>query len=197
MSGPSQIPPTHRRARGWGRFAGVLSVLFGMALGVAVTVVGFASANKLRPPQDPEVLVALGQLLETEHLRVDLLLEKGDVAGAIEALEALTSTQWPTRERGGDASVLLRHDLYGRLLRLRLDHPDIEPKPPEAMLALAEKGLGKEYDQLDPNPFTARLVGIKAELLEAAGRDDDALQMYEEALDMNRTVLDELMGAQP
>lgn len=180
-----------------GRWAGLLSVLFGVVFGVAVTVVGLASANKLRPPQDPEVLVALGQLLETEHLRVDLLLEKGDVQGAIAALEELTGTQWPTRARGGDASVLLRHDLYGRLLRMRLDHPEVDPKSPGALLKMAEVGLGTEYDQLDPNPFTARLVGIRAELLEASGRDDEALLMYEEALDMNRTVLDELMGEQP
>lgn len=174
-----------------------LMVVLGLVLGVALTVVGLAQAGKLRPAEDPEVLVALGQLLETEHLRVDLMIEKGDTAGAIKALENLTATQWPTRKRGGDASVLLRHDLYGRLIRLRLDHPDIDPKPADALLRMADEGLGSEYDKLDPNPFTARLVGIKAELLEQAGRDDEALLMYEEALDMNRTVLDELMGEGP
>ena len=181
----------NRRVQSW------LMMLAGVALGVFIAVVGMARAGNLRPPEDPEVLVALGQLLETEHLRVDLLLEKGDTAGAIKALEDLSATEWPSRKRGGDASVLLRHDLYGRLLRLRLDNPEIDTKSPVKLLELADKGLGLEYDKLDPNPFTARLVGIKAELLEEAGRDDEALTMYEEALDMNRTVLDELMGEAP
>lgn len=175
----------------------LLMALAGVVLGAVLTVVGLAQAGKLRPPQDPEVLVALGQLLETEHQRVDLLVEQGKTAEAIAALDDLTATQWPSRKRGGDASVLLRHDLYGRLLRLRLDHPEIDPKPVSELLRQADAGLGPGYDQVDPNPFTARLVGIKAELLEQAERDDEALLMYEEALDMNRTVLDELMGEAP
>jgi len=175
----------------------LLTAFLGVALGICIAVVGLARAGNLRPPDDPEVLVALGQLLETEHQRVDLLLEKGDTAGAVAALEDLTATSWPTRRRGGDASLLLRHDLYGRLLRLRLDHPEVDPKSVSVMLQKADQGLGTDYDQIDPNPFTARLVGIKAELLEQAERDDEALLMYEEALDMNRTVLDELMGEAP
>lgn len=179
------------------RVQNVLMVFAGIVLGAVLTVVGLAQAGKLRPPQDPEVLVALGQLLETEHQRVDLLVEQGDTAAAIAALDDLTATQWPARKRGGDASVLLRHDLYGRLLRLRLDHPEIDAKPVGELLRKADEGLGRDYDRVDPNPFTARLVGIKAELLEQAERDDEALLMYEEALDMNRTVLDELMGETP
>ena len=48
-------------------------------------------------------------------------------------------------------------------------------------------------DKLDPNPFTARLVAIKGEIYEQLNRDDDALTAYEEALDLNRSLLDELL----
>ena len=172
-------------------------VALGLVLGVALTLGGLAQAGKLQPPQDPEVLVALAQLLETEHLRVDLMLEQEDVGGAMKALEALTETEWPSRTLGGDASLLLRHDLYGRLLRLRLDHPDVDPLPSERLLSLVDEGLGREWEQLDANPFTARLLGLRGEVLETLDCDDEALAAYEAALGMNRTVLDELMKDAP
>jgi tetratricopeptide (TPR) repeat protein len=171
----------------------VLTLLVGAILGACLMLVGLAQAGKLQPPKDPEVLVTLGQLLETEHRRIDLLLEKGDTAGAIQALEDLRKEKWPTRELGGDASLLLRHDAYGRLLRLRIDNPKIDPKPPQELLKILEEGMGKEADKLDPNPFTARLVAIKGEVYEQLNRDDDALTAYEEALDLNRSLLDELL----
>lgn len=168
-------------------------LIAGVALGGFLMLVGLAQAGKLTPPKDPEVLVTLGQLLETEHRRIDLMLENGDVAGAIRALEDLRGEKWPSRELGGDASLLLRHDVYGRLLRLRLDNPKVDPKPPAELLKIAEEGMGSEYDKLDANPFTARLVAIKGEIYESMDRDDDALTSYEEALDMNRALLDALL----
>ena len=127
-------------------------LLTGAILGVALTLGGFALAGKLRPPDDPEVLVALAQTIDTTDKQVDVMLARGDVGGAIAALEQLRATNWPSRDRGGDAGVQLRHDAYGRLLRLRL------------------------------------------EILERLGRDDDALLVYQQALDMNRDLLDEVMG---
>lgn len=173
------------------------TLVLGAALGFALTFVGLADAGKLKAPKEPEVLVALGQLLDAEHQRIDILVERGDVDGAIAALENLVGHEWPDRDRGGDASVLLRHDAYGRLVRLRLDHPQIDPRDDQVLLELVEEGLGKDYELVDPNPFTARLVGMKGELLERMGRDDDALTAYEDALDMNRDVLDELMQEGP
>jgi tetratricopeptide (TPR) repeat protein len=180
-----------RPARGW------LSLVAGVVLGACLMLVGLAQAGKLTPPKDPEVLVTLAQLLETEHRRIDLMLEHGDVAGAIGALENLRAAKWPSRELGGDASVLLRHDVYGRLLRLRLDNPSVDAKSAQVRLQIVEEGLGKDYDQLDANPFTARLVAIRGEIYEELERDDDALTAYEEALDMNRALLDELLGTEP
>ena len=52
---------------------------------------------------------------------------------------------------------------------------------------------GSEWDDLDPNPFTARLLAQRGETLERLGRDDDALLVYEQALDMNRDLLEEVM----
>ena len=44
------------------------------------------------------------------------------------------------------------------------------------------------------NPFTSRIVALRGEVLEKMQRDDDALTAYEEALDMNRTLLDRELG---
>lgn len=176
-----------RRARS------LVALLGGLVLGAALMLVGLAQAGRLAPER-PEALVALGQLLETEHRRVDLMLARGDVAGAITALESLRSQRWPTVEEGGEAAIQMKHDAYGRLLRLRLDHPDIDPKPPEALLEIAVEGLGESYDALDVNPFTARLVALQGEVFESLDRDDDALGVYEEALDMNRALLERELG---
>lgn len=179
-------------ARGWLSRLGLVAA--GVVLGVGITLVGSGHAGKLQPPEDPEVLVALGQLMDTEHRRVDLLLEQGDIAGAIAALEALRAGEWPDRRRGGDASIQLRHDAYGRLVRLRLDHPAVDTVTDDALLAIIDEGLGPEADSLDNNVFTARLVALRGEVLEKLGRDDDALSAYERALDINRALLDDLLN---
>jgi tetratricopeptide (TPR) repeat protein len=167
-----------------------------MVLGAALMLVGLAQAGRL-VPERPEALVALGQLLETEHRHIDLMIENGDIAGAIAALEALRGQRWPTVDEGGEAAIQMKHDVYGRLLRLRLDYPDVDPKPPEALLEIANEGLGDDYDRLDVNPFTARLVALQGEILEEVDRDDEALGAYEEALDMNRTLLERELGGTP
>ena len=78
-------------------------------------------------------------------------------------------------------------------LRLRLDHPQVDPKTDAELLEIADEGLGSEWGKLDPNPFTARLLAQRGEVLERLGRDDDALLVYEQALDMNRDLLEEVM----
>lgn len=168
-------------------------LLTGMILGAALTVGGLSLAGKLKPPGDHDALVALAQAVDATDKQVDLRLGRGDVAGAINALEQLRSEPWPNRDRGGDAALQLRHDAYGRLLRLRLDHPQIDAKTPTQLLELADEGLGREWELLDPNPFTAHLVALRGEVLEQLGRDDEALLIYERALDMNRDLLDEVL----
>lgn len=165
----------------------------GMILGAALAVGGFALAGKLKAPADHEALVALAQMMEAADKQVDLRLGRGDVAGAIETLERMRAEAWPNRQRGGDAAILLRHDCFGRLLRLRLDHPQIDPKTPQQLLEIAEQGLGREWELLDPNPFTAYLLAQRAEILTSLGRDDEALLGYERALDMNTDLLNELL----
>lgn len=174
-----------------------ISLLLGTALGAGLMLAGLAQAGRLAPAR-PEVLVALAQTLEAEHQRVDLLLKQKDPAGAIAALEQLRKLPWPARQDGGDAALVLRHDVYGRLLRLRLDHPDVDPKAPDALAELAAEGLGDDYKAIETNAFTARLVGLRGEISEKQGRDDAALSAYEEALDMNRALLQQaLAGAAP
>jgi hypothetical protein len=188
MTGPSSMAP--RRARG------LLPVALGMILGALAMLVGLAQAGRLTP-REPEVVVALGQLLDAEHRRVDLLVERGDVAGAIAALEALRKNPWPDHETGGDVGQQLRHDVYGRLLRLRLDHPDVSPVESAALLELADEGLGASFRDVDTNPFTARLTALRGEVLERLDRDDDALGAYEEALEMNRVLLERELQESP
>ena len=179
-----------RRARG------MLPVALGMLLGALAMLVGLAQAGRLAPKK-PEVVVALGQLLDAEHRRVDLMLERGDVAGAIAALEALRKQPWPDHATGGDVGVQLRHDVYGRLLRLRLDNPDVSQVEPAALLELADEGLGPAPRDVDTNPFTARLTALRGEVLERLDRDDDALGAYESALEMNRVLLERELQETP
>ncbi len=174
----------------------LLPVVLGMMLGALAMLVGLAQAGRLSP-RKPEVVVALGQLLEAEHRRVSLLVERGDIAGAIEVLEALRKQPWPDRETGGDVGKQLRHDVYGRLLRLRLDHPKVLPVGPAALLELADEGLGSDALDVDTNPFTARLTALRGEVLEQLDRDDDALTAYEAALEMNRVLLERELQESP
>jgi tetratricopeptide (TPR) repeat protein len=166
----------------------------GLILGALLTVTGLALAGKLKPPGEPEALVALAQSVEATDKVVDIQIGRGDIAGAIATLEQLRGQPWPNRERGGDAGIQIRHDAYGRLLRLRLDNPQVDGKSAAELLEIADEGLGREWELLDANPFTARLLAQRGEVLEQLGRDDDALLDYERALDMNRDLLEEVIN---
>ena len=175
------------------RITSGLHVLAGLLLGALLMLVGLAQAGRLAPSR-PEVLVALAQTLEVEHQRVDLLLAQKDVAGAIAALEALRRLQWPDRAAAGEAGEQLRHDVYGRLLRLRIDHPKVDPRTPEQLTQIAQEGLGDDYKSLEINAFTARLVALRGELAELRGDDEAALTAYDEALTMNRGLLQQALA---
>ena len=183
-----------KRSSNPSKWSALGQLVTGAILGGLMTLGGFALAGKLRPPDEPQALIALAQTVDASDKQVDLLLARGDVAGAITSLEQVRKTPWPGRDRGGDACVQIRHDTYGRLLRLRLDHPTVDSMSAQELLSLAEEGLGREWEQLDPNPFTAHLLALRGEILEQLGRDDDALLVYQQAIDMNRDLLDEVLG---
>ena len=187
---------TNGRERGRVDKSRLLSLFCGFLLGATTMLVGLAQAGKLAPSR-PDALVALAQSVEVEHRRIDLLIERGDVNGAIAVLEDLRKQPWLPRDQGGDIAIELRHDVYGRLIRLRLDHPDIDPQSDDALLAIIAEGLGDDYRDLDTNPFTARLVALRGEILETLDRDDEALGAYEDALDINRTLLERTLGEAP
>jgi tetratricopeptide (TPR) repeat protein len=165
------------------------SMLAGLVLGAGIMLVSLAQAGRIAPPPQPEVLVALAQTLEVEHKRVDLLLAQKDYPGAIAALEGLRKIDWPGRQTAGEAADQLRHDAYGRLVRLRLDHPTVDARTPEQLGELVREGLGDDYKSLGVNAFTARLVALRGEVAEKKGDDDAALTAYDEALTMNRGLL--------
>lgn len=171
----------------------LLSLVAGVVLGALAMLVGLAQAGKLAP-QRPEAVVALAQMLDAEHRRVDVMIQAGDIAGAIAALESLREGPWPSQDEGGDIAGQLRHDAYGRLVRLRLDYPDVDPKPAADLLATVDEGLGEGWAGIEVNPFTARLAAMRGEVLEELDRDDDALSAYESALEMNRVLLERELG---
>jgi tetratricopeptide (TPR) repeat protein len=177
----------------------IIAALVGMFLGSGVTwallggraaAVAPAAAPEARAA--PDLLVTLAQTLEAEHRRVDLLISRGEVAAAIGALEEVRALKWPSVAEGGEAAVLLRHDLFGRLLRLRLDYPEVSARPAAELLALCDQGLGAEV--VAANAFTARLHALRGEVLEAMGRDDEALVSYEKALEQNRALLQQALA---
>ncbi len=179
------------RAAGGIRRFGTLAI--GMMLGAGGMFVGLAQADRIVPAR-PDVLVALGQRLEVEHRVVDLKVGKGDFAGAIESLETLRTGPWPSSEDASSVSVALRHDAYGRLVRLRLDHPEVDPQGEEKLLELVTEGLGEQDSEA--SPFTARLWALRGELYESQGRDDEALQAYEKALEINTLLLERELGGE-
>jgi len=174
-----------------GRASGLGTLALGMVLGAAGMFAGLAQADRIAPER-PDILVALGQRLDVEHRAVDLKVKKGDIAGAIASLESLRAGPWPTPEDASPVAVALRHDAYGRLVRLRLDHPDVDPVSQATLLQMVDEGLGE--DPTDPNPFTARLWALRGELYEAEGRDDEALEAYEKALEINSILLERELG---
>lgn len=168
----------------------------GVLLGAVMMFVGLAQAGRIAPRPQPEVVVNLAQTLEVEHKRVDLLVEQEKFAEAIAALEQLRTLAWPGWQIEGDEVHIMRHDVYGRLLRLRLDHPDVDPRSDDELLKTAFEALtsGDGYTQVRTNPFTARLVAIRGEIHQKAGDDDKALDAYEEALTMNRELLQQALA---
>ncbi|HFE44383.1 MAG TPA: hypothetical protein ENJ18_02670 [Nannocystis exedens] len=175
------------------RLSSPVALVLGLVLGSLLTYGGLRGSGRLTAalPPHPELLVTLGQTLDAEHQRATLLVSRGDIAGAIASLEALRSTEWPNSADAGDTVIILRHDLYGRLLRLRLDHAEIDPRSDSELLALADEGLGAGFsaEHAPKNAFTARLLGMRGELLERLGRDEEALDAYEAALNINRELL--------
>lgn len=167
-----------------------VSMGVGAILGAALTLAGWVHADRQDTPS-PATLVALAQEVEVSHRQVDLWLARGDVASAVAALEHLCAGPWPSPDAAG-LVVELRHDAYGRLLRLRLDHPEVDPQAPETLLQTVQKGL--EVVAASPNPFTARLHALQGEIYELLQRDDAALEAYERALVINRALLDREIG---
>lgn len=174
------------------------AVLSGVACVCALVLATGGRARTFAPPPDGEALVALAQLVETEHRRVDLLVAGGRHEDAIEALDRLAGGAWPAFDQVGEAGMWLRHDTVGRLVRLELDHG--QPTRPRIDALLAETGARLEDARTRssrPDAFSARLAGLRGELFERIDEDDRALQSYATALEMNRFLLDALLEARP
>jgi tetratricopeptide (TPR) repeat protein len=121
--------------------------------------------------------VAYAASVSAHHKRADLLLKKHDLAGATAEMRSLIETPPPADPR---ATELLL-DGYGRLGELLLQGG----KPVEAVTALRE-GVGRAAG---PTAFLARLYVIMGDALGKLGRDDDALDAYQKAIDVNTELL--------
>lgn len=173
------------------------SAVFGCLLGLALAGAWVAGARALDPAPDQDALVTLAQLVETEHRRVDLLVEQGRHTEAIAALDALVVGPWPATARTGEAGLWIRHDAVGRLVRLELDHGAGDASRLERLRAQVSERLEDAGGGVVPNAFTARLAGLEGELHERLGEDDEALKSYGRALDMNKILLDALVKETP
>jgi hypothetical protein len=155
-------------------------------------LVSLAQAGRLAPSR-PEVLVALAQTLEVEHKRVDLLLKQKDVAGAIAALEACASSSGrPARPPARPPNSCATTSTAGSCACASTTRRST----PHARAARRHRpeGLGDDYKSLAVNAFTARLVALRGEVSELRGDDDAALAAYDEALTMNRGLLQQALA---
>jgi tetratricopeptide (TPR) repeat protein len=119
--------------------------------------------------------------------RADTLIVDGDLDGAAQALEAALRQEPPGSVDSADARMV-RQDLGYRLAELSLRRG-----APADALDHADRGiaLGKERDL-----FTANLLVVKGQSLEALGRETDAAEVYFEALEINEALLRQTLAGQ-
>ena len=77
-------------------------------------------------------------------------------------------------------------------LLFRIARAELEAAQPDQALAAADRGLALGRDN---TLFCANLLIARGEALEKLGRDTEAASSYYEALEINRKLLDHVLGA--
>jgi hypothetical protein len=139
-----------------------------------------------RAPQAPEWAAVAARA----HADADERLDRGDRAGAREALLALVATAPEAARTGagaGEVRRVLLQDTHFRLARLAL-----EAGEPAEAARQAEAGLGLGRDG-EESLFVANLLVVRGAAHEALGKASAAMEDYQRALRINETLLHEAL----
>ena len=142
-----------------------------------------ACGDERAPEPAPDAATWLSQL-RSAHPRADAALSAGNVDDAVAVLAEAGRAPMPAELLAADRRVLHQDLLY------RLGGAELDRAEPARALAAAERGLGLGRAQ---DVFTANLLVVRGEALQALERETEAAASYFEALEINRALLAQVL----
>ncbi len=111
------------------------------------------------------------------HKRADVFVKKQDLSGAIAEMRAAVALKAPDDPR----ALELVLDAYGRLGDLL-----VKAGRPADAVAVSRDGIARTKE---PSAFLARLYVVLGDALAGSGKDDEALDAYQHAIDVNAQLM--------